>query len=96
MKRKSNIFLLFLTVFFLIFSSNVTQAGTLSTVKNTTSAPAPRDICSATLCFTIREIITMQEKTEQQLPDGAPMLPAENSILVLTTKLSQDSKRSRK
>lgn len=49
MKRKSNIFLLFLTVFFLIFSSNVTQAGTLSTVKNTTSAPAPRDICSATL-----------------------------------------------
>lgn len=34
---------------FLIFISNVTQAATLSTVKNTTSAPAPRDICSATL-----------------------------------------------
>ena len=30
MKRKSNIFLLFLTVFFLIFSSNVTQAATIS------------------------------------------------------------------
>ena len=38
----------------------------------------------------------MQEKTEQQLPDGTPMLPAENSILVLTTKLSQGSKKSRK
>ena len=36
MKRKSNIFLLFLTVFFLIFSSNVTQAATI-----TLSRPQP-------------------------------------------------------
>ena len=36
MKRKSNIFLLFLTVFFLIFSSNVTQASTI-----TLSRPQP-------------------------------------------------------
>ena len=36
MKRKGNIFLLFLTVFFLIFSSNVTQAATI-----TLSRPQP-------------------------------------------------------
>ena len=38
MKRKSNIFLLFLTVFFLIFSSNVTQAATISLSRPQTAA----------------------------------------------------------
>lgn len=38
MKRKSNIFLLFLTVFFLIFSSNVTQAATISLSRPQTTA----------------------------------------------------------
>ena len=38
MKRKSNIFLLFFTVFFLIFSSNVTQAATISLSRPQTAA----------------------------------------------------------